>query len=471
MDTISQIVPSGMFRLLDSKNRDVFAHALLIIYERINTLPVVKKEGILNDLEYQFGPVLLDNDDELEEDGESMEDIRSRARTILNTLCVRGWIREEPDLTDYSTRLYIPPYAFPFLTALKELLEGKEQEYGSLIYRSYTALYHASRENGERDTLFDAIFAANDACNELKRNLVQFYNSLHTYRVDLDKSTQSNEILKTLLDEFHEKAKKEYAPIKTVDSYSRYRNPIIQSAYLISGDDSLLNEAARQMIKKGRAEDPFAAAEKISDMLRNILTTYEELSSTMANIENEYRVYIEKAEQKIKAMLSLDRSVSGNLKQILKLGAPSGSKELDQEIFAVLNTFLPAQPIVTASNDLLYKKPAAKSRPKPPNKISAKKNQVTEEQKRRVAEELQREAKRRAEVKRMLKAVTDNSEQKVTTSQIPVLDEEDYKKLYAMVKIIADEEETEFSITEVKSGKTIRKGNYLVPVLTIERKK
>ena len=138
-----EIIPADFFSVLVSPNREIYADALMKLYEMFRTEINIRLKSFLAEVE-----ILLEDREYILEEGDEAEDmepssLRGKARLIVRRFVKTGWIDRE-FLDGSFTEIIIPnSYAITMMRMLKELTDEGGAEYDSLVFSTYSALNQA----------------------------------------------------------------------------------------------------------------------------------------------------------------------------------------------------------------------------------------------------------------------------------------------------------------------------------------
>ena len=138
-----EIIPADFFSVLVSPNREIYAEALMKLYEMFRTEINIRLKSFLAEVE-----ILLEDREYILEEGDEAEDmepssLRGKARLIVRRFVKTGWIDRE-FLDGSFTEIIIPnSYAITMMCMLKELTDEGVAEYDSLVFSTYSALNQA----------------------------------------------------------------------------------------------------------------------------------------------------------------------------------------------------------------------------------------------------------------------------------------------------------------------------------------
>ena len=211
---VFEIVPADFFSVLVSPNREIYADALMKLYEMFQSEINIRLKAFLAEVE-----LLLEDREYILEEGDEAEDsepssLRGKARLVVRRLVKTGWIDRE-FLDGSFTEIIIPnTYAITVMRMLKELTDESVAEYDSLVFSTYSALNQAYTDN--RDRMYEALIVAKNNTEKLDYKLRTFYYGIRGYQKVIRENTDVNLLLKNHFEAYKEALDRVYHPIKTL---------------------------------------------------------------------------------------------------------------------------------------------------------------------------------------------------------------------------------------------------------------
>jgi hypothetical protein len=315
-------IPEHFFSILASKNKDIYAMALVVLYNSLQTDELsIKKEDYLRTLKDKATNLVLaleDDDENGEEDNPiSSQTLPSKAALIVRRLEETGWIDIEIDPDNFEEYIALPSYSIQFLTLINSLVTDAEAEYVSLVHSTYTEL---KMEDIERDEfMYATLLRAYENTRKLRVELVTLGHSIRLFQNRLGRVFSTNSILADYFDEYKERVSdRYYHPLKTFDSVAKFKRPIISMMQKWLRDDEIRSQLVAQSIvwnrKKSKEEaelDLIAKMNYISDM-------YETISDMISDIDTKHQDYTKASASKILYLNNTDKTIKGHLDTIFK---------------------------------------------------------------------------------------------------------------------------------------------------------
>ena len=322
---VFEIVPGDFFSVLVSPNREIYADALMKLYEMFQSEINIRLKAFLAEVEILLEDrvyVLEDGDDALEAEVASL---RGKARLIERRFEKTGWVERE--FLDGSFVEIITPnrHAITVMRMLKELGDERISEYNSLVFSTYSALSQACTDN--RDRMYEALLVAKNNTEKLDYELRTFYHGIRGYLKVIRENTDVNLLLKNHFEEYKKEADRVYHPVKTMDSIFRYAGPIRNILTEVHYDDALLDEMTAKALSTKAYSGAEEAREDILRTIEKVIDSYHSVSQLMDEIDAKHSSMTKQSIDKIRYVMSADQTVKGKLVDLLKAYAADETQE------------------------------------------------------------------------------------------------------------------------------------------------
>lgn len=317
-----QILPEKYFSIFNSKNRGIFADAVLILFNLVEQdESIINKNDFIKALKEKGKEELEQLDLSLEEDSLDenyiVDNLSTKASFIVRRLEETGWISISMNPENFEETIILPPFTISILKAFKDIISDEESPYLSLVHSTYSEL---KLEDEEQDELmFVTLHRCYENTKKLKVELITLLNSIHIFQNKLGKMFDTNDVLYDFFDIYKEKiSDRYYHPLKTFDSVVRFKRPIIQilDKWLSSKEIrlKLISQAAliSNTISKEDLEN------EIITKINYITDTYSSLNSLISSIDKENNNYTKSSTNKILYLNNTDRTIKGHLENIFK---------------------------------------------------------------------------------------------------------------------------------------------------------
>ena len=310
-------IPENFFSILVSKNKNIYIDALFVLREAFKQEMTISRENIIsrliNNLEDEFYQVDFSEEDDTNELKDN--NISSKAYFLLRTLKWAGWVEFEMQRDSFEENVIIPDYAIKFIDLLYSIVEEKQVEYNSYVFATYSSLKLASIEKGET---YNAIITAYNNTIQLINELKSLYNSLGRFHRKMCNQDNINDAINEHFFEYKEYSDEMIFPRFTRDSVPRYKSPIRDMLNDILADKERLENTINIASKNSKYKSREEAEDDILNKIRTVLEVYENIDSTMNQIEQKNTDYVRASVKRIQYLLTNDKELKGKLVNILK---------------------------------------------------------------------------------------------------------------------------------------------------------
>lgn len=310
-------IPENFFSILVSKNKNIYIDALFVLREAFKQEMTISRENIIsrliNNLEDEFYQEDFSEEDETNELKDN--NISSKAYFLLRKLKWAGWVEFEMQRDSFEENVIIPDYAIKIIDLLYSIVEEKQVEYNSYVFATYSSLKLASIEKGET---YNAIITAYNNTVQLINELKSLYNSLGRFHRKMCNQDNINEAINEHFFEYKEYSDEMIFPRFTRDSVPRYKSPIRDMLNDILADKERLENTINIASKNSKYKSREEAEDDILNKIRTVLEVYENIDSTMNQIEQKNTDYVRASVKRIQYLLTNDKELKGKLVNILK---------------------------------------------------------------------------------------------------------------------------------------------------------
>lgn len=310
-------IPENFFSILVSKNKNIYIDALFVLREAFKQEMTISRENIIsrliNNLEDEFYQEDFSEEDETNELKDN--NISSKAYFLLRKLKWAGWVEFEMQRDSFEENVIIPDYAIKFIDLLYSIVEEKQVEYNSYVFATYSSLKLASIEKGET---YNAIITAYNNTIQLINELKSLYNSLGRFHRKMCNQDNINDAINEHFFEYKEYSDEMIFPRFTRDSVPRYKSPIRDMLNDILADKERLENTINIASKNSKYKSREEAEDDILNKIRTVLEVYENIDSTMNQIEQKNTDYVRASVNRIQYLLTNDKELKGKLVSILK---------------------------------------------------------------------------------------------------------------------------------------------------------
>lgn len=276
-------VPASFFSVLASPNREIYWVALVTLHNMLQ----YSLEIPLEDYRTALGDELADMELAAETDGEEsdqelLRQPNGKIRWIINRLIRSGWLDREYREGSFEEVIALRDYADRMIRLLLSIEKLEDREYNSLVYATYSSLKQAYVERS--DHIYDALTSAKRNTQELLNDLKSLFHNIRFYHQSIGQALDVNQLLRDYYDDYKKLLDRIYHPIKTMDSLSIYRDPIIDILNGLQYDDELLEMAAKRMCDKRDDLTPEAANDALLADINFLLASYGSLDGLVGEM-------------------------------------------------------------------------------------------------------------------------------------------------------------------------------------------
>ena len=312
-------IPASLFSLLTSKNRDIYAAALLTMRRAFSDEIMIDRDILVSHLANNLQSSLLDIDlkaDAEEYSEENVKDTLAFARFLVRRFKETGWIDTEyargSRLQEYVT---LPPYSLKLLDLLYSLTNEEIAEYDAFMYAMYSALQSA--DNEYKDYRYIAITTVQEKLQDFENTLKGLFNDLKRHYTRMGHLKSVNQLLSEHFDSYQKDIIKQiYLPLKTKDSISRFKGPITAILSKWLRDKEIMADIANQAIFHRRFKTQEEAYSDAIAKINYITDKLLSLQELLVSIDERNNLYVTTATDKIRYLLRSDKSIRGKLVKI-----------------------------------------------------------------------------------------------------------------------------------------------------------
>jgi len=314
-------IPENFFSILASKNKDIYAIALEVLYQSLqNDEMTIRKDDFIRTLKDNASELVLRFDYEGEEDDIDSfvsASLPSKAAFITRRLEETGWIDIEINPETFEEQIALPSYAIQFLTLIHEVVSSNEAQYTSIVHSTYSEL---KLEDEERDEfMYATLLRVYENTRKLRTELVTLGHSIRIFQHRLGQVFSTNKVLSDYFDEYKTRiSDRLYHPLKTFDSVAKFRRHITNILQKWLHDEDIRHQLVSQSLIYSRHKDKRAAEEDIIEKINYITDMYEQLSRMVEDIDLKHSEYTRASATKILYLNNTDKTIKGHLENIFK---------------------------------------------------------------------------------------------------------------------------------------------------------
>ena len=323
------LIPENFFSVLASPNREIYADALMVLYDSLGSDEMsIKKSDYLRALrekatnQIMAFDVVSDEEDELDED--EVVELRSQQQTlasktayVVRRLEEAGWFEVEIDSRSFEEYIALPAYSIQFMELMYKMTSAEEAQYVSLVHATYSEL---RLEDDEPDEfMYATLLRAYENTKKLRTELITLAHSIRIYQNRLGRVFSTNGVLRDYFDSYKEHiSDRFYHPLKTFDSVAKFKRPIISILQRWLYDPETRETLLVQARVWNRKKDPKESEKDLINMINYICDMYETLSEMIDEIDGRHQDYTKASASKILYLNNTDKTIKGHLDTIFK---------------------------------------------------------------------------------------------------------------------------------------------------------
>ncbi|WP_338824848.1 hypothetical protein MHOCP_04160 [Moorella humiferrea] len=336
-----EVLPERLFQVFSGRNRQIYAEALLLLYEQYR----INRFGIQYEVMRDLMQELIESQEEegviyeMEEDEERVpagtlleaggEDLaRLKAGALLRRLDRLQWIQVEVR-DNFRRYIVLPRYASRLLAVFQELCENRAVEYQRFAFVTYQLL------SGEEARLRPgfAILEAHRMTQEFLEELRALVNNMKYHMEQVVAKTSIQEVLDHHFEEYKAQIiDRSYHRLKTSDHVSRYRQRILTTVQEWLLDPEWMARAVEDALRSEFFNDREEAAAQLRRALMDIEEIYRGLDEMFYQIDLRHNQYLRASYERARYLSQHSSSIDRYLAHILEwtaAGIREGNLEVD----------------------------------------------------------------------------------------------------------------------------------------------
>ena len=323
-------IPQNFFSILSSKNKDIYAIALIVLHKSLQTEEMsIKKEDYIRVLKEKANDIInnldVDSEEEVDDDTkESLVNISSKVAFIVRRLEETGWIETELRTDTFDEYIILPTYSIQMLNVLYNFVSDQETAYNSLVHSTYIDLKFEDDEPDE--FMYATLVRVYENTKNLKVELITLGHQIRMYQNRLSKFFTTNDILHDHFDEYKVRiSDKLYHPLKTFDSVTKFKRPIINILQKWLRSEEIRSRIVMQAVAYGRSKSKEEVEADIIEKINYICDMYEQINLMVSDIDAKHSEYTKSSATKIIYLNNSDKSIKGHLETIFKAYAKANN--------------------------------------------------------------------------------------------------------------------------------------------------
>lgn len=321
-------IPSNFFSILSSKNKEVYAMALNVLFKSLETEEMsIKKADFLRVLKETATDLVMSldlNDEDADDDALNNPTLPSKVAFILRRLEETGWIDVQIDSETFEEYIILPSYSIKVLQALKEISIEQDAAYNSLVHSTYSEL--RLEDDEPDDLMYVTLLRAFENTKKLRIELVTLGHQIRIYQHRLSNLFTTNDVLANHFDDYKVKiSDRLYHPLKTFDSVTRFKRPIINILQKWLRDEKIREMLVEQSLLWQKEKDHAKAESDLINKINYIQDMYEQLNTMINEIDHNHSEYTKSSASKIIYFNNNDKTIKGHLETIFKAYAKANA--------------------------------------------------------------------------------------------------------------------------------------------------
>jgi hypothetical protein len=322
------IIPDNFFSILASPNREIYADALVVLFQSLKTDELaMKKSDYVRTLRDKATNEILkfdlaaDEDSEMSDEEEanqiSNQTLATKTAAIVRRLEETGWIDIQIDGNDFEEYIALPSYSIQFLELINEIITKREGEYVSLVHATYSEL--RLEDDHPDEFMYATLMRAYENTRELRTELVTLGHSIRIFQNRLGRVFSTNSILHDYFDNYKDHVSdRYYHPLKTFDSVAKFKRPIVMILQRWLRDEEIRALLVNQALIYTRKKSPTEVERDLITKINYICDMYDTLSEMINQIDEKHQDYTKSSASKILYLNAQDKTIKGHLDNIFR---------------------------------------------------------------------------------------------------------------------------------------------------------
>ena len=336
------IIPGNYFSLFAGKNRAVYLESLLVLYNLLESEEsYIKKSDFIKTLKDKAKDIesFTYEDEEFDatqDDALLLNTLSGKTSFIVRRLEETGWIDIMMDPDTFEEGIILPQYSIIILKAFKDIISDEESPYVGLVHSTYSELKLEDEE--QDDLMYSTLVRCYETTKKLKVELITISHSIRIFQNRLSKLFDTNRVLHDYFDVYKNKiSDRYYHPLKTFDSVTKFKRPIIKILDKWLSTDEIRNKLITQGMINSPSSDKKDVESDVIEKINYITDTYEKLNATISSIDKENNAYTKSSTNKILYLNNNDKTIKGYLENIMKIYARNINSNSTRNVTTILS--------------------------------------------------------------------------------------------------------------------------------------
>lgn len=315
------VLPDRFFSLFTGSNKEIYAEAILVLYEQYKFNRIGIDYEIMRDLLQELievkeeSGVSFELDEDSNIDSDELDNMyRIKANGLLRKLIHLKWIDVETR-NNFKQFIILPHYSIRMLSVLHDLCEVRSIEYQSLALTTYQLL----NDDGMKQQPSLAIMQAERITEQLLEELRLLINNMKNHMEQVISKQSLEEVLDHHFDVYMKKiVDKSYHRLKTSDHVAKYRNKILETVQKWSLNQDLLNIAIEDAVKSEQCQNEEEAEKQLKQSLQFIEQTYDSLDELYEQIDMRHHQYIKSSYDRARYLTQHNQGLDQQIATVLE---------------------------------------------------------------------------------------------------------------------------------------------------------
>ena len=240
----------------------------------------------------------------------------------------------DPDT--FEEGIILPQYSIIILKAFKDIISDEESPYVGFVHSTYSELKLEDEE--QDDLMYSTLVRCYETTKKLKVELITISHSIRIFQNRLSKLFDTNRVLHDYFDVYKNKiSDRYYHPLKTFDSVTKFKRPIIKILDKWLSTDEIRNKLIAQGMINSPNSDKKDVESDVIEKINYITDTYEKLNATINSIDKENNAYTKSSTNKILYLNNNDKTIKGYLENIMKIYARNINSNSTRNVTTILS--------------------------------------------------------------------------------------------------------------------------------------
>lgn len=339
-DLKSASIPEKFFGILTSPNKELYVWTLLEIRSLFNRSMEMTKDDLVLELSVKLEKLLYPAELAEEPDGvdlvqETARNSREKASVIVNRLIRRGWLNTEMESKE-SVRCMVtmPFHAHETIECINNIIHPPKVGFSHYSYAIYSALKGVDDSAEYR---YLAIVDSNEHTEAFNKAVTELYLNIGLYYEGI-RVSDSNAMVKTLLDDYQENILKHIGVLLVKDCISKFRTFIITTLQNWQESEEIMKGIVESGMIHGNYDSKLDCLNDINRMINYIIDTYNTMPRKINLVEHKNNAYVKAVAESISYQTNTARDISGLVQQILRRSEEPGVADMMADALVVGST-------------------------------------------------------------------------------------------------------------------------------------